>query len=417
MAVHHFTVDQLFGCIAVVQAVVHVLRLKYEDDMLNCALTIRSPIVPRERRSVIDVYNCLGSSYFRRAYRMSLDCFYRLHAILLPHIIVASDGWYKYKKAGGRTGGNYLPPPIPNGAVSTSVRLASAIRYFAGGSAYDIAVIFGISYCTVIANVWIVVQAINNTPQFYISYPESLDAQREIAAGFERASTPKINNCAGAIDGILIWMQKPSLAEARASGIDQKKYLCGRKHKFGLNCQAVADSRGQFLDVSIIYGGSTADCLAFEGSDLYKRLENGLMKKDFNGQHPYVLFGDNAYLNSSYMATPYPNVANNPAHKSNDKYNFYHSQLRIRVECAFGMLVQRWGLLRSAMPRNISVRRVIAMVNALMKLHNYCINDSDPFEHMPQILARDVSHIMNKDDGYVEMIMDREQILLYHWIC
>ena len=139
------------------------------------------------------------------------------------------------------------------------------------------------------------------------------------------------------------------------------------------------------------------------------------MKKDFNGQHPYVLFGDNAYLNSSYMATPYPNVANNPAHKSKDNYNFYHSQLRIQVECAFGMLVQRWGLLRSAMPRNISVRRVIAMVNALMKLHNYYINVSDPSEGMSQILVRDVSHITNKDDGYVEMIMDG--ILLYHWIC
>jgi hypothetical protein len=64
MAVYRFTVDQLFGCIAVVQAAVHELRIKYEDDMLNCALTIRSPIVPRERRSVIDVYNCVGSSYF-----------------------------------------------------------------------------------------------------------------------------------------------------------------------------------------------------------------------------------------------------------------------------------------------------------------------------------------------------------------
>ena len=60
------------------------------------------------------------------------------------------------------------------------------------------------------------------------------------------------------------------------------------------------------------------------------------------------------------------------------------------------------------MPQTVSVKRVIAMVNALMKLHNYCINDSDPLECMPRILARDVSHIMNKDDGYVEMIMDGE---------
>ena len=60
---------------------------------------------------------------------------------------------------------------------------------------------------------------------------------------------------------------------------------------------------------------------------------DGLLK---NG---YVLFGDNAYLNSPYMATPYSNVSDNPDKRSEDNYNFFHSQLRIRVECAFGMLV------------------------------------------------------------------------------
>jgi hypothetical protein len=52
------------------------------------------------------------------------------------------------------------------------------------------------------------------------------------------------------------------------------------------------------------------------------------MKKDVDGQHPYVLFGDNAYLNSSFMATPYPNVLNDPGNKSKDDYNYCHSQLR-----------------------------------------------------------------------------------------
>jgi hypothetical protein len=51
------------------------------------------------------------------------------------------------------------------------------------------------------------------------------------------------------------------------------------------------------------------------------------MKKDTNKQHRYVLFGDNAYLNSSFMATPYPNVSIDPAKKTKDDYNFYHSQL------------------------------------------------------------------------------------------
>lgn len=50
------------------------------------------------------------------------------------------------------------------------------------------------------------------------------------------------------------------------------------------------------------------------------------------------LFGDNAYINSPYMAMPYKNVSGG----SRDDYNNYHSQLQIRVECAFGMLAMRW---------------------------------------------------------------------------
>lgn len=41
----------------------------------------------------------------------------------------------------------------------------------------------------------------------------------------------------------------------------------------------VSDCQGCILDISIMYGGASADCLAFEASDLHKRLENGLMKK------------------------------------------------------------------------------------------------------------------------------------------
>ena len=44
------------------------------------------------------------------------------------------------------------------------------------------------------------------------------------------------------------------------------------------------------------------DCIAFEGSALYERLEGRLLK---NG---LVLHGDNAYINTRYMATPFPNV-------------------------------------------------------------------------------------------------------------
>jgi hypothetical protein len=96
-------------------------------------------------------------------------------------------------------------------------------------------------------------------------------------------------------------------------------------------------------------------------------LEAGLLAPEL------CLFGDNAYINSQFMATPYTGVGGG----SKDAYNFFHSQLRIRVECAFGLFTERWSILRRAMPRNISLQKTIAMVISLAKLHNFCINQAE----------------------------------------
>jgi DDE superfamily endonuclease len=121
------------------------------------------------------------------------------------------------------------------------------------------------------------------------------------------------------------------------------------------------------MDISIIFPGSTSDCLAFEGMSLFQKLEEGLLAPGL------CLFGDNAYLNTSYMAMPYTGgVAG-----SKDAYNFYHSQLQIKIECAFGMLTHQWSMLRSALPMNISLRRSVTLVVALAKLHNFCIDETD----------------------------------------
>ncbi|KAL3772835.1 hypothetical protein ACHAW5_009512 [Stephanodiscus triporus] len=242
---------------------------------------------------------------------MSWDGFWHLHSILLPHISSAIDESSGYERKGGRDSGRYSLPPIPNGPITTSIRLGAALRYFAGGSPYDIMCMFGIAYSEVLSSAWIVVDA------------------RKIAAGFEAVSTPGIRNCAGAIDGILIWIQKPSLKKTKKAGVDHKKFLCGRKHKYSLNCQAVSDCQGCIIDISIKYGGASSDCMAFEASDLHKWLKNGLLHQDApSNNERFVLFGDNAYLNS------FTNVGGDPNRAAEDNYNFFHLQLRIWVECA-----------------------------------------------------------------------------------
>jgi hypothetical protein len=158
-------------------------------------------------------------------------------------------------------------------------------------------------------------------------------------------------------------------------GIGGKKFFCGRKKKFGLNMQAVCDARRRFLDVEIGHPGATSDYLAFALSGLHTKLQGT------NPEHPTLpflcpglaLFGDNAYINTNYMVVPFKAVSSGPK----DAFNFYHSQVRINIECAFGMLVHRWGILRKSIPVNIRLPRTCALVLALCRLHNFCIDEND----------------------------------------
>ena len=112
-------------------------------------------------------------------------------------------------------------------------------------------------------------------------------------------------------------------------GVDDGKFYCGRKGKFSLNLQAVCDAQCQFTYISLQHPTSASDYLAFVTSSLYGQfLEGECLPAG------YCLYGDNAYVNESYMAMPFQATSNGPK----DSYNFYHLQVRINIECAFGIL-------------------------------------------------------------------------------
>ena len=59
-----------------------------------------------------------------------------------------------------------------------------------------------------------------------------------------------------------------------------------------------------------------------------------------------------------------------------------------------------------AMPKGLSLKRIIAMVNALAKLHNFCIAEVDKGRESAALLQQlsvDTLHIMNHEDGYVPL--------------
>jgi DDE superfamily endonuclease len=105
--------------------------------------------------------------------------------------------------------------------------------------------------------------------------------------------------------------------------------------------------------------------------------------------HPDLcIFGDNAYVNTKYMATPYRNISVGPK----DSYNYYHSQVRINIECAFGMLCNHFGILRKTIPSQITaIAKTCELVLACCRLHNYCIDNNDDIPQSTDYDAMNIS--------------------------
>jgi hypothetical protein len=153
------TASLLANALANVAAVVAVDVAEKKSSSSSTRTRTRGGSAPgrsfrrRIRRSVEDIYRQLGDVYFRRAYRMKYTTFRRLANDLRQSILDVSG-----QKDGGQS------RCVPNGRISPDVRLACAIRWFAGGSPYDIMTTFGIGHTDTFNSFWYVVEAINNIP-------------------------------------------------------------------------------------------------------------------------------------------------------------------------------------------------------------------------------------------------------------
>jgi DDE superfamily endonuclease len=195
-----------------------------------------------------------------------------------------------------------------------------AIWYFAGGDPLDIADVHMVGEDQPLINVWHVVNAINAVRDLNIKFPSSSHQEQvNIAWGSKAKSTINIDSCVVAMDGILIWIHKPTKAFLDKFRVGPAKFFSGRKGKYGLNMQAVCDANGRCLDVYIGCPGSASDYYSFDGSPLKKMIEQpGLLYPGLCS-----LFGDNAYLNTPYLLTPLWKVSKETTDPKKDGFNFY----------------------------------------------------------------------------------------------
>jgi hypothetical protein len=117
-----------------------------------------------------------------------------------------------------------------------------------------------------------------------------------------------------------------------------------------LNMQAVCDTE---CPVTCKHVGSTYDIVAFNCS----------MLKDLCRQMPipFHWVGDIVFMNSYGIVAPFGGTNLN---LFKDSFNIFHSQIRITIESAFGILIQCWRILRKSLEFNISFVTEI--------VHAYC---------------------------------------------
>lgn len=139
---------------------------------------------------------------------------------------------------------------------------------------------------------------------------------------------------------------------------NQLAYYSGSKSAYGINVQAMCTADYRFCAMSAIAPGSTNDWVAWIRSALAKTV-NCLP----SGFH---IIGDAAYPISEKLLTPYPGK-NLPA--GQDAFNFYLSQLRVKIEQSFGILVSTWGILWR--PLRVRYAGRGDLIKALFHLHNF----------------------------------------------
>ena len=284
-------------------------------------------------------------SDFVRHIRMSHDSFTRLLSVVRKDLEVDTE-----------------MAELRGGAILPEICLYVCLRYLAGGSYSDIKFFTGISVASFYRVLWKTIGAINKSTSDILSikFPTTHDEARDAALGFQSISQQGcLWNCVAVLDGYHLQIQTPSKTEAR----NVRSFCSGHYQTHGVNVQAACDHNCRFSFIGVAGPGVLGDREALNQISLGKLVE----------QLPgfYCAIGDCAYTPTEHLVPIFR--GEHALLPKNDNFNFFASQLRIRIEMAFGLMVKKWGIL--SRPLTIKLKNIKRLVIAIAKLHNFCINE------------------------------------------
>ena len=208
-------------------------------------------------------------------------------------------------------------------------------------------------------------------------------------------------NCVGAIDGKHVRCINPRAAESNF--LNYKKF-------FSVVLMAVADANLHLVAINVGAYGKEGDSTVFRDSPLGNKLCSNTLNlppprclpdTNENPQH-FVMVGDEAFKLSTNLLRPYPSRELNATKRV---FNYRLSRCRRSVECAFGILANKWRIFHT--PMLVQPDFVDEIVKACCILHNFVrkrdginfeegetypcvdVNDFGPFPRGQGLVTRD----------------------------
>ena len=150
---------------------------------------------------------------------MDYPSFLELHELL-------KDGIEEYVHKEGTTTNSSANQPFyrKNGKITMQIRVACALH---GGSYLDIIMSHTVGKTDFYQSIWAVVHATNKCSFLDFQFPSTLAECQSISKEFSSRSKAGFTNCIGCINGLLIWLEKPSKDQCNEVGVDSGKFLLG----------------------------------------------------------------------------------------------------------------------------------------------------------------------------------------------
>ena len=161
----------------------------------------------------------LNEKEFKQRYRLNHESFYKLCDILRPDLEVKDPKQAKKSRFGT--------------VVPVEVKLAIALRFFAGGMVLDLRLIYHVSQNYVYQCVWNVVDAVNQN--LHYDFPiDDVGELQKLEKKFRDASIGQIwAGQVGAIDGVHFAMRNPGNKQVK----NAKRYHVKRKDGDSMPCR------------------------------------------------------------------------------------------------------------------------------------------------------------------------------------